>query len=95
MNLKEEYERARAHLLLDKKSGLENWLRHTESGISVFETNIPFEKKSGLLSIYDLTSDEKFLKERYKLKMLLHQRLIQIVEFNPRWMVILNKVSVY
>ena len=60
MNLKEEYERARAHLLLDKKSGLENLASaRLNQGISVFETNIRI--LGGLLSIYDLTSDEKFL----------------------------------
>ena len=83
MNLKEEYERARAHLLLDKKSGLENLASaRLNQGISVFETNIHI--LGGLLSIHDLTSDESFWKERYKLQMLLHQRLIQIVEFLTR-----------
>ena len=60
MDLKEEYERARAHLLRDKKSGLENLASaRLNQGISVFETNIRI--LGGLLSIYDLTSDEKFL----------------------------------
>ena len=60
MNLKEEYERARAHLLLDKKSGLENLASaRLNQVILVFETNIRI--LGGLLSIYDLTSDEKFL----------------------------------
>ena len=60
MKLEEEYERARAHLLNDKTSGLENLASsRLNQGISVFETNI--RVLGGLLSIYDLTSDENFL----------------------------------
>jgi mannosyl-oligosaccharide alpha-1,2-mannosidase len=60
MNLEEEYERARAHLLKDETSGLKNLASaRLDQGISVFETNI--RVLGGLLSIYDLTSDEKFL----------------------------------
>ena len=60
MNLEEEYERARAHILNDKTSGIENLASaRLNRGISVFETNI--RVLGGLLSVYDLTADEKFL----------------------------------
>jgi len=60
MNLEEEYERARAHILNDETSGIEKLASaRLDRGVSVFETNI--RVLGGLLSIYDLTSDEKFL----------------------------------
>jgi mannosyl-oligosaccharide alpha-1,2-mannosidase len=60
MNLEEEYERARAHILNDKTSGIENLASaRLDRGISVFETNI--RVLGGLLSVYDLTLDENFL----------------------------------
>ena len=61
MGLDEHYEQAKRHVLEEADAGLRRLAkRELDHGVSVFETNI--RVLGGLLSMYDLTQEKKFLK---------------------------------